>query len=85
MRTLGVGRGDRLFVLAGRVPELYVAVLGALKNGTVVCPLFSAFGPEPIRTRLALGDAGADEAIVVASPITERSIRALGDVVAALR
>jgi acetyl-CoA synthetase len=55
LRTLGVGRGDRLFVLAGRVPELYVAVLGALKNGTVVTPLFSAFGPEPIRTRLALG------------------------------
>ena len=36
---------DRLFVLAGRVPELYVTVFGALKNGTVVSPLFSAFGP----------------------------------------
>ena len=56
LRALGVGRKDRLFVLAGRVPELYVTVLGALKNGTVVCPLFSAFGPEPIRTRLALGE-----------------------------
>jgi acetyl-CoA synthetase len=55
LRGLGVGMGDRLFVLAGRVPDLYVAVLGALKNGTVVTPLFSAFGPEPIRTRLALG------------------------------
>ena len=57
LRALGVGRNDHLFVLAGRVPELYVAVLGALKNGTVVCPLFSAFGPEPIRTRLELGEA----------------------------
>jgi acetyl-CoA synthetase len=56
LRGLGVGRRDHLFVLASRVPELYVAVLGALKNGTVVCPLFSAFGPEPIRTRLTLGE-----------------------------
>ena len=55
LRSLGVGKGDHLFVLAGRMPELYVAVLGALKNGTVVTPLFSAFGPEPIATRLNLG------------------------------
>jgi acetyl-CoA synthetase len=53
---LGVGRGDRVFTLLGRVPELYVTVLGALKNTSVVCPLFSAFGPEPVRQRLALGD-----------------------------
>ena len=42
-------------VLAGRIPELYIAVLGALKQRCVVSPLFSAFGPEPIHTRLALG------------------------------
>jgi acetyl-CoA synthetase len=57
LRTLGVRKADRVFILAGRVPELYVALLGALKNGSVVTPLFSAFGPEPIRTRMALGDA----------------------------
>jgi len=56
LRGLGVGKGDRLFVLAGRIPELYVAVLGALKNGTVVTPLFSAFGPEPIATRINIGE-----------------------------
>ncbi len=55
LRRLGVAKGDRLFLLAGRVPELYVSALGALKNGSVVSPLFSAFGPEPIRTRLGLG------------------------------
>lgn len=37
-----------VFVLAGRIPELYLAILGALKARCVVCPLFSAFGPEPI-------------------------------------
>ncbi len=52
---LGVGRGERVFSLAGRIPELYAAALGALKNRSVFCPLFSAFGPEPIRQRLSLG------------------------------
>ncbi|HEV2334707.1 MAG TPA: acetate--CoA ligase [Stellaceae bacterium] len=53
---LGIGPGDRVFVLLGRVPELYIAVLGALKAKCVVSPLFSAFGPEPIATRLHIGD-----------------------------
>jgi acetyl-CoA synthetase len=56
LRGLGIGPGDRVFTLLGRVPELHVAVLGALKNRSVVCPLFSAFGPDPVRQRLALGD-----------------------------
>jgi acetyl-CoA synthetase len=56
LRRLGVGRGDRVFVLSGRIPELYIAVLGALKNASVVSPLFSAFGPEPIATRIKLGE-----------------------------
>jgi acetyl-CoA synthetase len=55
LRQLGVAKGDRLFVLCGRIPELYVAMLGALKNGSVASPLFSAFGPEPIATRIQLG------------------------------
>jgi acetyl-CoA synthetase len=56
LRSLGIGKGDRVFTLMGRVPELYVTALGTLKNTSVVCPLFSAFGPEPIRQRLSLGD-----------------------------
>jgi len=57
LNVLGVGEGDRVFVLLGRVPELYIAVLGALKAKCVASPLFSAFGPEPIATRLEIGDA----------------------------
>ncbi len=55
---LGVGKGDRVFALTGRIPELYVAALGTLKLGGVFSPLFSAFGPEPVRARLELGEAG---------------------------
>ncbi len=74
LQTLGVGKGDRLFVLAGRIPELYIAVLGALKNGTVVTPMFSAFGPEPIATRITLG-AGA--VLVTTDVLYRKKIRAM--------
>lgn len=59
LRSLGVGRGDRVFSLLGRRPELYLAALGTLKNVSVFSPLFSAFGPEPVRQRLAIGDGRA--------------------------
>ena len=53
----GVTKGDRVFSLLGRTPELYIAALGTLKNGSVFSPLFSAFGPEPIRARMTIGSA----------------------------
>jgi acetyl-CoA synthetase len=55
LAAIGAARGDRLFLLLPRVPELYIAALGAMKAGVVVSPLFSAFGPEPIATRINLG------------------------------
>ncbi len=55
LRSMGVEKGDPVFALCSRVPPLYVGALGALKNGSVFCPLFSAFGPEPIRQRLGSG------------------------------
>ncbi len=55
--NLGVEKGDRVFVLAGRIPELYVTALGTLKNRSIFCPLFSAFGPEPIKMRASIGEA----------------------------
>jgi acetyl-CoA synthetase len=55
--NLGVGKGEKVFGLSGRVPELYFAALGTLKNTSVFCPLFSAFGPEPIHQRMTRGDA----------------------------
>jgi acetyl-CoA synthetase len=32
---LNVGAGDRVFILAGRIPELYISALGTLKNRSV--------------------------------------------------
>jgi acetyl-CoA synthetase len=55
----GITKGDRVFSLLGRTPELYIAALGTLKNGSVFSPLFSAFGPEPIKARMSIGNAKA--------------------------
>jgi acetyl-CoA synthetase len=57
LRGLGVSQGDRVFSLLGRIPELYITALGTLRNGSVFSPLFSAFGPEPVRTRMTIGEA----------------------------
>ena len=57
LASLGVAKGERVFTLAGRIPALYIAALGTLKHVSVFCPLFAAFGPEPIYQRLSRGDA----------------------------
>jgi len=72
LHDLGVMPGERVFVLMGRLPELYVAVLGALKARCVVTPLFSAFGPEPIVTRAEMGDA---RVLVTTPELYQRKIR----------
>ncbi|MFZ1862745.1 MAG: acetate--CoA ligase [Polyangiales bacterium] len=57
LAALGIEPGDRVYSLAGRIPELYTCALGTLKHRAIFCPLFSAFGPEPIAQRLGLGEA----------------------------
>jgi acetyl-CoA synthetase len=57
LKKLGVGKGELVSVLAGRIPELYIAALGTLKNVSIFCPLFSAFGPDPIFQRLLRSEA----------------------------
>lgn len=57
LKGLGVAKGDRVYALMGRIPELYLSALGAFKARAVFCPLFSAFGPEPIRARMTIGNA----------------------------
>jgi acetyl-CoA synthetase len=71
LQSLGLGKGDLVCVLAGRIPELYIAALGTLKNRSVFCPLFSAFGPEPIRTRMSIGKA---RALVTTESLYQRKV-----------
>ncbi|MDQ6884481.1 MAG: AMP-binding protein [Candidatus Dormibacteraeota bacterium] len=57
LRTLGVGRGTAVGLYLPLVLENAVALLACAKLGAVAVPLFSGFGAEAIRQRLA--DAGA--------------------------
>ena len=57
LTALGVRRGDRVMSLLGRQIEQYVAALGTWKLGAVFSPLFSSFGPEPVKERLRLSGA----------------------------
>ena len=73
---LAIQPGDRVYALAGRIPELYVAALGTLKHRCIFCPLFSAFGPEPIRARLQIGRA---RVLVTTAELYQRKVASLRD------
>ncbi len=74
LQDLGIGKGDAVFALSDRVPALYIAALGTLKNGSVFCPLFSAFGPEPIYARMSIG---AAKVLVTTATLYKRKVAQL--------
>ncbi len=74
LQTLDIDKGDRVFVLAPRIPELYITALGTLKNRNVFCPLFSAFGPEPIQARMSIGQA---KVLVTTEALYKRKVQPL--------
>ena len=80
--ALGVARGDVVFLLLPRIPDVYVCALGALKAGAVVSPLFSAFGPEPIATRLNIG---RGKALVTTPALYRRKVAPIRDRVPTLQ
>jgi acetyl-CoA synthetase len=79
---LGLAMGDPVFLLVGRTPALYLAMLGALKHRCTVTPLFSAFGPEPIVTRMTLG---AAKLLVTTSSLYRRKVEPVRDRLTDLR
>ena len=74
LRALGVGKGDVVATLAGRIPSLYVAAFGALKTGAVYTPLFSAFGPDPIVSRMTIAKA---RVLVTTDTLYRRKVEAV--------
>ncbi|WP_027256077.1 AMP-binding protein, partial [Leisingera aquimarina] len=82
LRTHGLQRGDSVYSLIGRVPELYACALGTLKAGLVYTPLFAAFGPEPIRTRMEIG---AARVVVTTAALYRRKIAPFRDQMPALK
>jgi acetyl-CoA synthetase len=52
LTSLGVVKGDRVFMFLPRIPVLYAAVLGGLKTGAVIGTMFSAFQQQALVDRL---------------------------------
>ena len=52
LRSLGVGRGDRVALFMPMCPELVAAFFAVVKIGGIVLPLFSGYGAEAVASRL---------------------------------
>lgn len=76
LEGLEIGPGDAVFVLMGRIPELYVAALGTLRHRSVFCPLPSASAPESIEYRLRIGHA---RVLVTTEELYARKVRWIRD------
>ena len=53
LQDLSVAAGEVVAVQTGRIPPLYIAALGTWKNRSLFCPLYAAFGPDPVFHRLS--------------------------------
>jgi len=67
MRARGVGAGDRVAILMAQHPAVLVSHFAAMKVGAIALPLFTLFGSEALRYRLA--DSGAKMAICDAAAL----------------
>ncbi len=82
LTTLGVNKGDTVFTFVGRIPELYITALGTLKKTAVFCPLFSVFGPDPVKQRLSKGNA---KVLVTTMELFEKKVKSLIEQLPALK
>jgi len=71
LRHLGIGRGDVVAIYMPNLPETFAAFFAILKLGAIVMPLFSGFGPSPIRSRLNHGEA---KAVITANGTWRRGV-----------
>jgi acetyl-CoA synthetase len=80
LRGLGIEKGDRVFTYMDRTPEAYISLLGALKAGAVIGPLFSAFGPDAVKDRLQDSEAR----VLVTNPRLVKTVHEILDELPAL-
>jgi len=52
-----VRKKSRIFIFLPKIPEAYIAFIGAIRHGSIPVPLFEAFQSEGVSLRLKKGDA----------------------------
>ena len=80
LKSIGVQKGDRIFTYMDRIPEQYIGLVGALKAGGVIGPLFSAFGPDAVKDRL--GDCEAK--VLITTPRLVKTVHEIREDLPAL-
>jgi acetyl-CoA synthetase len=64
LRSRGIGKGDVVAGLLPRIPELLIVVLGVWRVGAIYQPLFTAFGPAAIASRVTSASGSQAKLIV---------------------
>jgi acyl carrier protein len=82
LRALGIGRGDVVLALCPRIPELYATAFGVLAIEAVFSPLFAAFGPDPISTRV---QAASGAVLVTTASLYARKVAPIRSALTSLR
>jgi acetyl-CoA synthetase len=71
LRARGINEGDVIGGLLPRIPELFVVALGAWRVGAIYQPLFTAFGPAAIESRVT--SEGGSQAKLIVTDAANRS------------
>ncbi len=69
LKARGIGKGDVVAGLMPRTPELLTVILGTWRAGAVYQPLFTAFGPAAIESRVSA--AGGSEAKLIVADVAQ--------------
>ena len=64
LKARGVGPGDVVAGLLPRIPELFAVILGAWRIGAMYQPLFTAFGPAAVESRVT-SEGGSKAKLIV--------------------
>jgi acetyl-CoA synthetase len=64
LKARGIRTGDVVAGMLPRIPELLVAMLGTWRIGAVYQPLFTAFGPTAVQSRV-VDPGGSDAKLIV--------------------
>jgi acetyl-CoA synthetase len=68
LKARGIGKGDVVAGLLPRIPELLTVVLGTWRAGAIYQPLFTAFGPAAVESRVT-AEAGSQAKLIVTDPV----------------
>jgi acetyl-CoA synthetase len=69
LNSLKIKPSSRVFIFLPKVPEMYFAILGTIKHGSIAIPLFEAFQEQGLELRLDKGDA---DVLITNSELSKR-------------